>query len=50
MEEVHVNSQDLAVRFLQRREAEDFGGGGGGGGIFFFWGFFFQAILTFYRQ
>ena len=29
MEEVHVNSQDLAVRFLQRREAEDFGGGGG---------------------
>ena len=33
MEEVHVNSQDLAVRFLQRREAEDFGGGGGGGGV-----------------
>ena len=29
MEEVYVNSKDLAVRFLQRIEAEDFGGGGG---------------------
>ena len=31
MEEVYVNSKDLAVRFLQRSEAEDFGEGGGGG-------------------
>lgn len=28
MEEVYVNSQDLAVWFLQRSEAEDFGGAG----------------------